>query len=76
MTIKLVKKEGSINLTAPKATGGTVDLSDYYTKEETNEQIQIAVNGIEIPEQPDLSNYYTKSEIDALIPASGEEVSY
>jgi hypothetical protein len=24
----------------------------------------------------DLTNYYTKAEIDAMLPASGEEVSY
>lgn len=42
----------------------------------TKEYVDDAIAGIEIPEQQDLSNYYTKSEIDALIPASGEEVSY
>ena len=48
-----------------------VDLSNYYTKKEVND----AIANIDIPDV-DLSNYYTKAEIDALIPASGEEVSY
>lgn len=32
---------------------------------------------VEVPEPDvDLTNYYTKAEIDAMLPASGEEVSY
>ena len=32
---------------------------------------------VEVPEpEVDLTNYYTKAEIDAMLPASGEEVSY
>lgn len=32
---------------------------------------------VEVPEpNVDLTNYYTKAEIDAMLPASGEEVSY
>ena len=54
MGIELVKKQGNINLTAPKAI--LVDLSNYYTKTETDGKIQEAVNAI--PEV-DLSNYAT-----------------
>ena len=54
MGIELVKKQGHINLTAPKAI--PVDLSNYYTKTETDGKIQEAVNAI--PEV-DLSNYAT-----------------
>lgn len=50
--------------------GTTVDLSNYYTKSETDKAISDAVGAIEIPEagEVDLSNYYTKSEVDAKIP--------
>lgn len=60
----------------------TPDLSEYITESELNGKLfatttyvnqQIA--GIQHP-QPDLTNYYTKSEVEALIPPSGEEVSY
>ena len=37
------------------------DLSNYYTKEQTNQEIDKAIDNLEIP-NPDLSNYYTKSE--------------
>lgn len=49
-------------------TGGGegVDLSAYYTKSETDEAIEEAVNGIDIP-KVDLSNHYTKSETDKAI---------
>lgn len=50
--------------------GTEVDLSNYYTKSETDKAISDAVGAIEIPEagEVDLSNYYTKSEVDAKIP--------
>lgn len=64
MGIELVKKQGHINLTAPKAI--PVDLSNYYTKTETDGKIQEAVNAI--PEV-DLSNYATKDYVNnALTP--------
>lgn len=55
-----------------------VDLSNYYTKSETDEKIKAAVDAIEIPEagETDLSNYYTKSEVDALIPAAPDLSNY
>lgn len=67
----------------PSGGGGNVDLSNYYTKEETNalipsteglateEYVSTAINSIPAT---DLSNYYTKDEVysksetDALIP--------
>ena len=70
----------------PSGGGGTVDLSNYYTKAETNalipslegyateEYVSTAINSIPTT---DLSNYYTKSEtynkteVDTLIANSG-----
>lgn len=51
-------------------SGGDVDLSDYYTKSETDKAISDAIGAIEIPEagEVDLSNYYTKTEVDSKIP--------
>ena len=64
MGIELKTKSGNITLTAPKATGGSVDLSNYYTKAQTDAKIQEVVDAI--PEV-DLSGYYTKGEVDASI---------
>lgn len=41
--------------------GGNVDLSDYYTKSETNSQIDTKISQI------DLSNYATKNEIPSTV---------
>ena len=38
MAIYLQGNNGSIQLTAPKTTGGSVDLSNYYTKAQTDEK--------------------------------------
>lgn len=46
-----------------KNNGVDIDLSDYYTKTETDNKITEAVNNIDIPD-PDLSQYYTKTEIE------------
>ena len=42
-SIELKTNTGSIILTAPKTSGGTVDLSNYYTKSQTDERIEEAV---------------------------------
>lgn len=42
------------------------DLSDYYTKAETDEAISAAVEGIDVPDV-DLTGYYTKGETDTAI---------
>lgn len=43
----------------------------------TNADKQEIAGLVEVPEPDvDLTNYYTKAEIDAMLPASGEEVSY
>ena len=56
--------------------GASVDLSNYYTKEETNSEIEKATAAIVIPdltsyalktELPDMTTYYTKTEIDAVV---------
>lgn len=54
-----------------EVSGDGTDLTNYYTKSETDAAIKSAVDAIEIPEasETDLSNYYTKSEVDALIPS-------
>lgn len=58
MGIELITKNGNITLTKPTGTGGgTVDLSNYYTKAETDEAIAKA--------QPDLTEYLTNSELEA-----------
>jgi hypothetical protein len=46
-----------------KNSGVDVNLTDYYTKTETDTKITEAVDNIDIPD-PDLSQYYTKTEID------------
>ena len=74
------------NAIANVPSGGTVDLSDYYTKEETNALIP-SIDGLATTEYvdnavsniptTDLSNYYTKSEtyskteVDTLVANSG-----
>lgn len=55
MGIELVKRSGNLSLTKP-VISESVDLSNYYTKAQTDEKIQEAVNAI--PEV-DLSNYAT-----------------
>ena len=46
-----------------------VDLSNHYTKAETDKAIEDAVGAIVIPDAPeaDLSNYYTKAETNTAI---------
>lgn len=45
---------------------GDVDLSNYYTKSETDGKIKAAVDAIEIPAAPDLSGYALKTEIPSV----------
>ena len=74
------------NAIANIPSGGTVDLSDYYTKEETNALIpstdglattEYVDNAVSNIPTTDLSNYYTKSEtyskteVDTLVANSG-----
>jgi len=47
---------------------GSVDLTNYYTKSETDSAIQNAV--------PDLTGYYTKQEVDALVGSAGSTDRY
>ena len=57
--------EVSVNWSRQCSTGGgDVDLSNYYTKSETDEAI---ANAIEDIEPVDLSNYYNKSQTDQAI---------
>lgn len=61
--------EGNIEI----GTGGTIDLSDYYKKEETdallNEKLDVSAYT-----PTDLSNYYTKSETDAKLDLKANSV--
>lgn len=66
MGIELKQKSGSVKLTAPKTSGVSVDLSNYYTKTQTDEKIQEAVANIDIPEV-DLSNYATTEYVDNAV---------
>lgn len=74
------------NAIANIPSGGTVDLSDYYTKEETNALIpstdglattEYVDNAVSNIPPTDLSNYYTKAEtyskteVDTLVANSG-----
>lgn len=45
--------------------GGAVDLSSYYTKDETDNAINDAIENVEV--DVDLSDYYNKSETDTAI---------
>ena len=62
MSIELKNSSGNITLTTPKVTA---DLSNYYTKGETDAAIDVAISEIVFPE-PDLSEYAKKSEIPSL----------
>jgi hypothetical protein len=70
-TEKLAQEAKKLNDLILEGLGGaldvnvSVDLSNYYTKSETNTAIQTALNNI------NLSNYYTKSEVDAKFTTSG-----
>ena len=59
--------KGNIVLEAVETAGGEIkiDLSDYYTKEETEAKIEEAIEGIELPEQQevDLTGYAKKTDI-------------
>lgn len=63
MGIELVKRSGNLSLTKP-VISESVDLSNYYTKAQTDEKIQEAVNAI--PEV-DLSNYATVNYVDNAV---------
>ncbi len=65
MGIELKTKTGNITLTAPKSSGGgSVDLSNYYTKAQTDAKIQEVVDAI--PEV-DLTGYATEEYVDTAI---------
>lgn len=59
--------QGNVKLKAVgKEEGETTDLSDYYTKTETDTKIEEAIESIELPEV-DLDDYYTKEEVDTAL---------
>lgn len=76
-TASLVTYDEMVEYVDTHATGGSdVDLSNYYTKTETNEEISKAIAAIPPTdlskyalktELPDMTTYYTKTEIDAVV---------
>ena len=72
--IKLVEKKDEIQLNAPKIAH-IADLSNYYTKPETDEAIKTAVEAIpevdltgyaKITDIPDVSGFATKDDISSV----------
>lgn len=63
MAIELKDSKGKVTLTTPRATGGTVDLSNYYTKPQTDEKIAEAVENVSV----DLTGYATEEYVDTAI---------
>lgn len=62
--------KGDKGETGPQGPAG----KDYVLTDADKQEI---AGLVEVPEPDvDLTNYYTKAEIDAMLPASGEEVSY
>lgn len=58
MAIKLKHSSGNVALTTPIIKEGTADLTNYYTKNETDTIIDSAIQGI------DLTDYATKTELE------------
>lgn len=58
MAIKLRNPNGNVSLTTPVIKEGTADLTNYYTKNETDTLIDSAIQNI------DLSDYATKTELE------------
>ena len=81
--IELKSTAGNVRLTTPTIIaggGGSIDLSNYYTKAEVDAKIP-DVSGFALKtEIPDVSVYQTETQVIALIqanmPVSGDEVSY
>ena len=63
------KSEVDIKI-ANVSSGGSVDLSNYYNKQETESYVENAIADIEIPtktSQLELDNTYSKTQVDTLI---------
>lgn len=64
MGIELKTKQGHITLTAPKSSGGgSVDLSNYYTKAQTDAKIKEAVDNVSV----DLTGYATEQYVNDFV---------
>ena len=64
--LQFVNDNDKLNLTTPTINiSSSVDLTNYYTKGETDAAIDVAISEIVFPE-PDLSEYAKKSEIPSL----------
>ena len=64
-----ITSDGVLSATGSSSggSGEAVDLSNYYTKAETDSAIQTAIDGISTGTTVDLSNYYTKAETESTI---------
>ena len=60
--IELKSTQANITLKSPTVVGGSVDLSNYYTKAEVDAKI------------PDVSGYQTEEQVIALIDAAEPEI--
>ena len=71
MAIYLQGNSGSVQLTAPKTGGGTVDLSNYYTKKQTDERITESLSDYAKKDYVDnaTSQFVSEAEVDAKIEA-------
>ena len=52
------------------SSGGSVDLSNYYNKQETETYVENAIDGLDIPtktSQLELDNTYSRTQVDTLI---------
>ena len=58
MAIKLKESNGNVSLTTPVINQGAADLTNYYTKSQTDSNIEQAIQGI------DFSPYATKLELE------------
>ena len=65
-----------ISLEQLNISGGNIDLSNYYTKEQVNAKLDILsekIDSIEIPET-NLDDYYTKEEVNAELDTLSEKI--
>lgn len=72
MAIKLKNSSGNVSLTTPVIKEGVADLTNYYTKDETNSAIDSAIQSIDFAPyatKTELEQYDTSNEVDAKIAA-------
>lgn len=68
--------KGDMGVRGPQGAAGKItdiNLSNYYTKEETETAINTAVSSIVIPEEPDLTPYALKIEVPSVEGLASED---